>query len=167
MRRRSACLRLALSVGWLFFSLGISSATSVDRIDAVVLSVIDGDTVRLSDGTRVRYRGIDTPEIRKKVGRHWVYDPQPYALEARRLNRTWVEGKVVRLEVDPAERHDRHGRLLAAVFVDSRFVNTALVEAGLARVYRRSPHGPYGDRLDQAEARAKHHRLGIWSEKRR
>ena len=167
MHRIRAGLCLAWAVGWLFFSLGVSSSASVDRIDAVVVSVIDGDTVQLADGTMVRYRGIDTPEVRKKVGRRWVYDPQPYALEAKQLNASWVEGKAVQLEVDPSESHDRYGRLLATVFVDSRFVNAALVEAGLARVFRRSPRGPYGEALDQAEASAKHRQLGIWSEKKR
>ncbi len=167
MRRLPICLRLAWVVGWLFLSFGVSSAASVDRIDAVVLEVIDGDTVQLTDGTVVRYRGINTPEVRRKVGRRWVYDPQPYALEAKTLNSTWVEGKAVRLEVDPSESHDKYGRLLAAVFVDSRFVNAALVEAGLARVFRRSQRGPHGDTLDQAEASAKRHQLGIWSEKKR
>ena len=167
MHRLRAGSCLAWAVGWLFFSLGVSSAASADRIDAVVISVIDGDTVQLTDGTMVRYRGIDAPEVRKRVGRRWVYDPQPYALVAKQLNRSWVEGKIVRLEVDPSESHDRYGRLLAAVFVDSRFVNSALVEAGLARVFRYAYREPYGDTLDQAEASARHHKLGIWSEKKR
>ena len=167
MRCLSACLRLAWAVGWLFFSFGVSSAASLDRIDAVVAAVIDGDTVQLSDGTIVRYRGIDTPEVRRKVGRRWIYDPQPHALAAKKLNIAWVEGKTVWLEVDPSEPHDKYGRLLASVFVDSRFVNAALVEAGLARVFRRPPRGPYGVVLDEAEASAKRHQLGIWSGKKR
>jgi len=37
---------------------------------------------RLDDGRLVRYLGIDAPELRKKVGGSWVYDPQPFAEEA-------------------------------------------------------------------------------------
>jgi len=167
MYRLPVYLQLIWRVGWLFFSRGVAFAASVERMEAVVVSVIDGDTVQLADGTVVRYRGIDTPEVRRKVGRQWVYDPQPYSLAAKRLNHSWVQGKIVRLEVDPSEPYDRHGRLLAAVFVDSRFVNASLVEAGLARVFRRAHPDPYRKRLDQAELSARHHRLGIWSEEKR
>lgn len=125
--------------------------------------VIDGDTIRLSDGQVVRYLGVDSPEVRKKVNGRWVYDPQPGSAEATRRNREWVEGKTLRLEFDPAARYDRHGRLLAYVFADGVFVNKALLQQGLARRYRGQSRSPYGRLLKDAEADAKQHKRGIWS----
>lgn len=132
-------------------------------MEGVVAEVVDGDTVYLSDGTAVRYLGINTPEVRKKVHRKWVYDPKPYALEATRHNREWIEGKTVRLEVDGTAPRDRYGRLLAYVFVGSLFVNERLLEAGLGRTYLLPPHTRYNAELKRAQAKAKAARLGIWS----
>ena len=68
--------------------------------------VIDGDTVQLTDGRLVRYVGIDTPEVRRRVGETWVLDPEPFAEVAMEANRRLVEGRRVRLEYD-VQTHDR------------------------------------------------------------
>jgi len=62
-----------------------------------VYKVLDGDTIILTNARNVRYIGIDTPESRKRVRGEWVYDPEPYAVEAYNLNRRLVEGKKVSL----------------------------------------------------------------------
>src|SRR4030042_2567140 len=77
----------------------------------LVTRVIDGDTIEIEGGQKVRYIGIDTPE---KV------DPRPsvqcYGKEAAAKNKELVEGKRVRLEKDVSET-DKYGRLLRYVFV--------------------------------------------------
>jgi micrococcal nuclease len=128
----------------------------------VVQHVIDGDTIEMSNGVRIRYIGLDAPELRRRVGGRWIYDPQPWAEEARRLNQQLVEGKVVRLEYDQ-ERTDRFHRQLAYVFVGDLFVNAELVRSGYARVVLHPPNLKYAKLLKEIEREAKEQQKGIWS----
>jgi micrococcal nuclease len=147
-------------------SAGSEAAAAYRTEEAVVEAVIDGDTVLLEDGRKVRYIGIDTPEVRRQVGDDWVYDPKPLAEAATALNQTLVQGKRVRLEVLTEAEHDRYGRLLAYLFVGPVFVNERLVEEGFAKLYTRRPHLKYYSDLKAALAKAKAMRLGLWSDKR-
>ena len=127
-----------------------------------VYTVIDGDTIILTNARNVRYIGIDTPESRKRVRGEWVYDPEPYAVEAYNLNRRLVEGKKIRLEFDK-EITDRYDRWLAYVFVDGKMVNEELLRYGYARVYAFAPNTKYLDSLTAAEKEAKENKRGLWS----
>lgn len=117
---------------------------------ATVLRVIDGDTIVLADGQRVRYIGIDTPEL----GPPEEY----YAREATSANRQLVEGKEVALEKDTSET-DRFGRLLRYVYVDSTFINAELVRQGYAQAVAYPPDIKYQSCLEAQEREA---RRGIW-----
>ena len=132
------------------------------RETSTVLRVIDGDTVELADGRKVRYIGIDTPEVRKRDNGHWVKAPDYFALEAMEANRRLVEGKPVELEYDVQPR-DRYGRTLAYVYVDGVFVNAWLVEDGYARLMTIPPNVKYVDRFRQALAQAKQRGVGLWA----
>ena len=89
--------------------------------------VSDGDTIVLDTGQRVRYIGINTPEID-----HEGQKAQPYGYQAKSYNQTLVGSQKVRLEYD-TDRRDRYGRDLAYVFLkDHSFINARLLEAGLA-----------------------------------
>jgi hypothetical protein len=105
---------------------------------------------------RVRYIGIDTPELD---------DERPefcaLAQEATILNRQLVEGQNVRLEQDVSET-DRYGRLLRYVYVDDIFVNAELVRQGLAWAEAYEPDTKYQDYLEELEAEAKLAGIGIW-----
>lgn len=129
--------------------------------DAVVRRVIDGDTIELSDGRLVRYIGIDTPEVRRRVGSQWVEDPQPFGHEAAAANRRWVEGKSVRLEYD-VQTHDRYGRLLAYVFVGGQMVNAALLEEGYAQLLTIPPDVKYAEQFRRLVQEARTARRGLW-----
>lgn len=64
-----------------------------------VTRVVDGDTIEIEGGERVRYLGIDTPETvdpRKTV--------QCFGVEASKKNKELVEGKTVRLEKDITDK---------------------------------------------------------------
>uniref|UniRef100_A0A0G4HIP8 TNase-like domain-containing protein n=1 Tax=Chromera velia CCMP2878 TaxID=1169474 RepID=A0A0G4HIP8_9ALVE len=92
--------------------------------------VYDGDTLTLDGGQRVRFLGIDTPEIKQH---------QPFAIEARDFVTELCAGKELYLEHD-GQAKDHYGRLLAYVFVkqaDGTFlcVNEAVVRAGFAGYY--------------------------------
>ena len=132
-----------------------------DRI-VFIREVVDGDTVETRDGTRIRYIGIDTPEVRRRTQGGWVYDPQPYALEGTELNRSLVEGRNVRIELDEEQR-DRFGRSLAYVFLeDGTFVNERLIRAGLARALIIPPNTRYAEDFRRAEREARLEGIGIW-----
>ena len=135
--------------------------TAIGAEDAVVRHVIDGDTIELSDGRLVRYIGLDTPELRRRVGDGWVEDPEPFGREAKEANRRLVEGRSLRLEYD-AQTHDRYGRWLAYVFVDGRMVNAALLEDGYAQLLTIPPNVKYAQQLRRAAREAREARRGLW-----
>jgi micrococcal nuclease len=119
--------------------------------------VDDGDTVVLSDGTRVRYIGINAPEIA-----HETRPPERFGPEARAFNRKLVYQKPVRLELD-RERQDQYGRLLAYVFLkDGTFVNAELVRAGHAYYLFRTPNTKYDQLLLRLQRDAMAKRVGLW-----
>jgi micrococcal nuclease len=121
---------------------------------AQVKSIIDGDTIELEDGTRLRYIGIDAPEVKRGKA-------EPYAQESLEANKKLVEGKEVWVEID-AQEYDKYGRLLAYVFVSSIFVNAWLVENGYAKVVYYPPNVKYYRYFRFLEKKAREKNLGIW-----
>jgi micrococcal nuclease len=122
-----------------------------------VVRVDDGDTIRLEDGRRVRYIGLDAPERGAPGVGEFL------AEEAARFNRSLVLGREVRLEFE-AERQDRFGRLLARVFLKSGvWVNRALIREGLAHVLYQSPNVEMFEDLLAEQRQALEKRKGIWT----
>ena len=119
---------------------------------ALVTSVIDGDTVELADGRRVRYLGIDTPE-----------SGEYYAEEATARNKELVEGKTVELQRGKRDQ-DEYGRLLRYVYIDGVFVNAELIVQGYATAYIFDPDDRYSQILVQLEQYAKMKNRGLWSQ---
>ncbi len=130
---------------------GCSSPPEMARVTRVV----DGDTITIEGGYRVRYIGIDTPEIYPQ--------PEPFGREAWQANRQLVEGKEVRLERDVSET-DKYGRLLRYVYVDGVFVNAELVKQGLALAKAYPPDIKYQDYLEEMETEAREAGRGKWAE---
>ncbi len=126
-----------------------------------VKKAIDGDTIVLDNDEAVRYIGIDTPEIRRKVKNKWVYNPRPYAEEAKGFNRRLVEGKVVNLEFD-VEKRDRYGRLLAYVYVDDIFVNAKMLQEGYALLYTNPPNVKYVELFIKLAKEGRENKKGLW-----
>jgi len=117
---------------------------------ALVVRVIDGDTIELQGGRRVRYLGIDTPEL-----------GEYYAAEATARNRELVDGKIVELQSGKRDE-DEYGRLLRYVYVDGIFVNAELVAQGYATAYIFDPDDRYSQVLVQLEQYAKIRQRGLW-----
>ena len=116
----------------------------------LVVRVIDGDTIELQDGRRVRYLGIDTPEL-----------GEDYATEATTRNKELVDGKVVELQSGKRDQ-DEYGRFLRYVYVDGVFVNAELVAQGYAKAYIFDPDERYSQVLVQLEQYAKMRGRGLW-----
>ena len=119
--------------------------------------VIDGDTLALADGTRVRVLGIDAPEMER--------DGQPadfLAHKAKAFLTDLTLNRQVSLEYDRL-RYDHYGRLLAYLFLpDHTLVNAELVRQGLARVYIIAPNLAHREDLLAAQREAIEARRGIW-----
>ncbi len=127
--------------------------------NANVLRVIDGDTIEVDINRttfKVRYIGIDTPELDDKRA-----EVSALAQEATRYNRQLVEGKSVRLEKDVSET-DKYGRLLRYVYFGELFVNAELVRSGYAQVATYPPDVKYQDLFLQLEREAKIAGRGLW-----
>ena len=124
---------------------------AVEYEEAVVTRVIDGDTIEIEGGERVRYIGIDTPEV-----------GEPYYQEATEANRNLVEGKRVRLEKDVDDR-DEYGRLLRYVWIYHTMVNAELVRLGYAYSYSYRPNIRYQEYILQVEKEAREQKRGLWS----
>ena len=134
---------------------GVLDATSEG---VLVIRVIDGDTIEIETGEKVRYIGVDTPETkhpRKKV--------ECYGKEASEFNKNLVEGRRVRLEKDVSDT-DRYGRLLRYVYVGETFVNEHLVSQGYAHTVSFPPDIKYQQVLLQAQKSARENVLGLWRE---
>ena len=160
------------AVAWAYWSNLPSSQKTPDALknifshEVFVRQVIDGDTVELSNGQRVRYLGIDCPESRKKTSAGWVEVNQPFSKEATRFNEALVFNKKVRLDFD-VENRDKYKRLLAYCFVKQGekevLVQAELLRNGFAYLYTAPPNVKYVNALVEALQEAKQKKLGVWS----
>jgi micrococcal nuclease len=120
--------------------------------------VADGDTIVLTNGERLRYAGINAPEVA-----HEGELGEPYGDDARAFNQKLIMGRWLNLELTE-EYRDHYGRLLAYVFLeDGTFVNGKLVEQGYAHLIRGQSSARYWERMLNLQRQALKERRGIWS----
>lgn len=140
----------------------------------IVNKVIDGDTLKLSRGERVRLIGIDTPESSNnaktrrdsKRSGQTVKEITALGKQASAFTRNLVEGKEVRLEFDIQQR-DRYGRLLAYVYLkDGTFLNAEIIKAGYAQVMTIPPNVKYQDLFLKLQREARENKRGLWNDKK-
>lgn len=127
-----------------------------------VARVIDGDTIVLITGEKVRYIGVDTPETV-----HPKKEIECFGKEASVQNKKLVEGKHVRLVKDISDT-DAYGRLLRFVYVKDEsgteiFVNHELVQQGFATLQTVPPDVAHAEELKQAQESARRAHRGLWS----
>ncbi len=122
--------------------------------DVSVVRVIDGDTIEVDGGTRVRLIGVDTPETAECFGSE----------ATRYANELLPAGTRVRLVYDVA-RLDPYGRTLAYVYklTDGVFVNLALARNGFAQQATFPPNVAHAEDFRVAAAGARTAGLGLWS----
>jgi micrococcal nuclease len=143
------------------FAAGLVSLNAQSRADLLrllgqtvsgtVVSVADGDTVRLrldSSGKtiRVRLEGIDAPE-----------QGEPFSTQARNATRVLLFNRKVSLKASDVDKYDR---LVARVFVDSKDSSLQLVESGLACHFTRFANDPS---LAKAQVTARTAGRGFWA----
>ncbi len=96
-----------------------------------VARVIDGDTIELTTGEKVRYIGIDTPELNSEGSD----DDECLAWLARLRNMELLSMGELKLVEDSTAKTDKYGRLLRYVYINNLFVNDVLVKEGLAEIF--------------------------------
>ena len=138
--------------------------------DVRVNRVIDGDTILIQTGERVRLIGIDTPEMHDSEKLHRdarkskqdVRTIQEMGKRAYEFTRNLAEGKQVSLEFD-VEKYDKYGRLLAYVYLkDGTFVNAEIVRQGYASLMTIPPNVKYADLFRKLFQQALDSHLGLW-----
>jgi hypothetical protein len=121
---------------------------------ATVVSVGDGDTLRVSDGAKrltIRMACIDAPETAQR----------PYGAASRqRLQELAPVGSVVSLR---PQTTDKYGRTVAEVFRGGQNTNLAMVSSGQAFAYRKYLGACDGSAYLGAEAAAQRQRVGVWA----
>jgi endonuclease YncB( thermonuclease family) len=126
---------------------------------ALVVQVVDGDTLVLAGGIKVRVLSIDAPEMER--------DGQPADFLAHKAKAVLTDltlNRMIGLEYDQL-RYDRYGRLLAYLFLPDRtLVNAELVRRGLARVYFIAPNLRYQKDLLVAQHEAIEAQRGVWQQ---
>lgn len=95
---------------------------------AVCTKVVDGDTIYLDNGKKVRFVGVNTPER---------------GVEGYITSKNFVQklclNKEVGLDIDDSKHNDKYGRTLAVVIVDGKNLNEMLLKEGLAEIMYMPP----------------------------
>ena len=138
-------------------TLGTTTTPTIINQQLVkVAHVIDGDTIEIETGQKVRLIGIDTPE---------VVDPRKpiecFGKEASLRAKELLEGNLVRLERDISET-DRYGRLLRYIYSGDVFINKQLISEGYAHASSYPPDIKYQDILREAQEDARVNNRGLW-----
>lgn len=141
-----------VAVGARSLEVASSSATTEPAVvlEARVIGVSDGDTLKVLDGDNVqhtiRLAEIDAPER-----------GQPWGQRSKQTLSELVSGKPVSIRQTDT---DRYGRTIARVTAGGVDVNRAMIERGAAWAYRTYLTD---DALLDVEARARRARVGLWS----
>ena len=148
--------------------------------------VVDGDTIVLDNGERVRYIGIDTPETK-----HPRKPVEYFGKDASVINKELVEGKWVRLEYDVQKKDNRGAQWVYAYLDDVSifyggiierqlfddvqfewwqsprrgqyvFINATIIKGGYATPVRNPPNVKYADLFEELYWEAKEKYEGLW-----
>lgn len=127
-----------------------------------VIYVYDGDTIEIETGEKIRYIGINTPELHTPNS-----NKECYGEEAADKNRDLVEGRWIRL-VKETSNSDKYGRLLRYVYLidplskEELFVNEYLIKEGYAKLMMIAPDTKYSLHFFDLQNSAKGEKRGLW-----
>ena len=142
----------------------VYSSLPADAEQYRVRNVYDGDTLTLVDERRVRFLGVDTPELKEQ---------QPFAQEAKDYSKNLCHKKDIWISFEPGkDREDHYGRLLCFVWASTGdgqqqyvCVNEGLVHQGFASAYIPNQQSKLHnwDKLVALQSDARSHKRGMWS----
>ena len=139
---------LLISISSLIFFLIFNQVRSQE------LRVVDGDTIHLN-GIKIRFTGIDTPEIKQTCINNGVKDPCGVTAKVILIEKIG-DNKVECI----SEGKDQYKRTLAECFVNNESLSSYIVRSGYAFAYRR-----YSKKFIQEEDYARINTIGMWSMK--
>ena len=137
---------LLISISSLIFFLNFN------QVESQELKVIDGDTIHLN-GEKIRFTGIDTPELKQTCLKDDVKDP--CGVTAKQILIDKIENNKVKCI---REGKDQYKRTLAECFVNNESLSSYLVKSGYAFAYRR-----YSKKFVRDEDYARINKIGMWS----
>ncbi len=139
-------LFLVISICLIFFFLTYFDVKSSE------LKIIDGDTIHLN-GEKIRFSGIDTPEIKQKCTKN--NEVIMCGIQAKELLINKIENNKINCV---REGKDQYKRTLAECFVNDLSLSSYLVKSGYAFAYRK-----YSNKFIKDEDFARSNELGMWS----
>lgn len=149
----------------------VAFGKSYNYADVLVERAVDGDTLQLESGEKVRLIGIDTPEMHESAKlyrdsqrtKQDISAIQKLGQRSYEFTKQLVEGKRVSLEFD-VERYDKYKRLLAYVYLKDggTFVNAEIVKAGYASLMTYPPNIKYADLFKELYRAARENKRGLW-----
>ena len=121
-------------------------------VKAQNIKITDGDTIKIN-GEKIRFSGIDTPELKQTCIKQGV--KKPCGITAKQILIDRIADKNVTCI---NEGKDQYKRTLAECFVNNESLSSYLVRSGYAFAYRR-----YSKKFIIDENYAKFNKLGMWS----
>lgn len=137
----------------LFYTLLIIvliSPISTMSISGNVTTIVDGDTIKLSDNSKIRLIGIDAPD-----------KSECYYKKSKNQLSSLIKNKKAKLVYDE-DKYDAYGRQLAYVYNKNKFINRLMVLKGYASVFTVAPNDKKENVLLKAQDTAQFHKRGIW-----
>lgn len=141
-------------------------AKNLNLEEVTVQRVVDGDTVKLSNGRRVRLIGVNTPESTTRT--------EEYGKEASNYTTSKLTGKQVWLQKDVSEK-DRYDRYLRIIWTDipinvmneneirTKMFNADLVINGYAEPSTYPPDVKYSEYFVAFAREAREKNTGLWA----
>ena len=126
--------------------------STINQVKSQVIKVVDGDTIHL-DGEKIRFTGIDTPELKQTCLKDGIEDP--CGVTAKQI----LIDKIGNNNVECiSEGIDQYKRTLAECFVNNESLSSYLVRSGYAFAYRK-----YSKKFVPDEDYARINKIGMWS----
>ncbi len=127
--------------------------TEGSRERGVVTKIIDGDTIQINGTEKIRYIGINSPEIETH---------SCFAEQASERNSSLVLGKHILMEKDVSEV-DKYDRKLRYIYLeDGTFVNKVLLEEGYAKTLQIKPDTKHAQEFKLIQEQARAANKGLW-----
>jgi len=144
LNKRKAILLISISLIIFFLTY--------NQVKSQIIKIVDGDTIHLN-GKKIRFTGIDTPELKQTCVKAGVSDP--CGITARQILIDKIGNNTVECIV---EGQDQYKRSLAECFVNKESLSSHLVRKGYAFAYRK-----YSKKFIVDEDYARINKIGMWS----
>ncbi len=143
-----------------------TTKSKTGQVEKVTVNrIVDGDTIELTDGRKIRYLNMDTPETVKPNT-----PVMCYGMDAKAYNKKAVDQKIIWLNFDK-DPTDRYGRTLAFIYLDeenansnnvTQSLNADMVKKGYSRAISYSPNTTYKKDFESWMVTAREDKKGAW-----